>query len=53
MQHVPAVSGKQILSIAQEKVARGSHIRTDGWQAYRALETESFSHEEVVLRSER
>jgi transposase-like protein len=50
IQHVPAVSGKQILSIAQDKVAQGSHIRTDGWQAYRSLETESFSHEEIVLR---
>ncbi len=50
MQHVPAVSGEQILSMAQEKIVKGSHVRTDGWQAYRALETDSFNHEEVVLR---
>lgn len=50
MQHVPAVSGEQILCIAQENVVPGSHIRTDGWQAYRALEANSFDHEEIVLR---
>ena len=49
MQHVPAVSGEEILSIAQERVARGSQVWTDGWLAYRALRTDSFHHEAVVI----
>lgn len=49
MEHVPAVSSEQILSVAQEKVTKGSRIRTDGLLAYRALEADSFNHEKVVL----
>jgi len=50
MRHVPAVGREQILSVAQENVVPGSPIRTDGWQAYRTLEANSFNHEQVVLR---
>ncbi len=53
MRHVPAVSGEQILSMAQEKVAGGSSIRTDGLLAYRALKADSFNHQEVVLSRNR
>ncbi|MGO9119770.1 MAG: transposase [Desulfomonilaceae bacterium] len=39
-----------MLSVAQERLARGSQVRTDGGQAYRTLAADSFNHEEVVLR---
>jgi transposase-like protein len=50
MHQVPGVNREEILCVAQEKVRPGAQIRTDGWQAYRVLGTNSFDHEEVVLR---
>jgi transposase-like protein len=49
MQPVPAVSGPEITSHWQNCLKEEAVIRTDGWQAYRALATETRRHEPTVV----
>jgi transposase-like protein len=49
MSHIPNASGEEILLVAREHIKTDSEIRTDGWRAYRILDSNHFKHEEVVL----
>jgi transposase-like protein len=53
MTHVPAVSRNEILSAARTTIEPGSHIRTDGWRAYRVLGEEGFAHSYVILMKDK
>jgi transposase-like protein len=50
MQHVHTVSAHQIHEIAQEVLDEDVVVRTDGWPAYRVLNTHQSTHEPVVVR---
>ena len=49
MRPVPPVSGQEIVSHWEDCLKEGAVIRTDGWQAYRALASESRRHEPTVV----
>jgi transposase-like protein len=49
MHPVPAVSGPEIVSQWEDCLKEEAVIRTDGWQAYRALASETRRHEPTVV----
>jgi transposase-like protein len=49
MKHVPAVDPEQILQVSCVKIAPQTTIRTDGWFAYSALESNGYVHEPHVV----
>ncbi len=53
MKCVPAVSSKEILDLARDKVVPTSNIRTDGWRAYCALAANEFNHEPHVVSKDK
>ena len=53
MRQVPRVSGDEIKAMAQACLAAEVVARTDGWQAYRVLNSESSFHVPTVTGSEK
>jgi len=51
MRQVPRVSGDEIKAMAQACLAAEVVARTDGWQAYRVLNSESSFHVPIVTGS--
>ena len=51
MRHVSRVSGDEIKAMAQACLAPEVVARTDGWQAYRVLNSESSFHVPIVTGS--
>jgi transposase-like protein len=53
MRHVPSVDSEQILTVAQENIQPASHVRTDGWPAYRTLASNGFNHGPVIVSKDK
>ncbi len=42
---IPDASGKMLMAFAKDNIEPGSHVVTDGWSGYRALEKKGYRHE--------
>jgi transposase-like protein len=51
MERVENLEGKQISEAFDEHLAKGVVLRTDGWRAYKALETGQRKHQPIVIGS--